>query len=109
MQRHQHLQNESEHNIFINKIQSDLHESCQMYDSYLVKCANVRLVLCVCAEQEGSQERLWVRCQLGQDACHKQVYSNRVFEKVLQPRQEHTDEWTWLVYVKRKCIVSGVK
>lgn len=53
-----------------------------------MQCAHVGLdACCVCAEQEGSQQRLGVRRQLGQDACHKQIHSNGVFQKVFKPGQ----------------------
>lgn len=50
---------------------------------YLIQCAYVRLLLCLCAEQEGPQQRLWVRCKLGQDACYQEVDGDGVFQKVL--------------------------
>lgn len=61
---------------------------------YLVQCAYVRLVVCVRAEQEGPEQRLRVRHQLGQDARYQQVHSDGVFQEVLQSRQQDADEGT---------------
>lgn len=67
-----------------------------MFGCYLIERADVGLVVCrVSAEQEGPQQGLWVRRQLGQDARHQQVHSYRVLQKVLQPRQQDADERTW--------------
>ena len=66
---------------------------------YLVQRADVGLVVRVGAEQEGPQQRLRVRHQLGQDARHQQVHGDGVLQKVLQPRQQDTDE--------RTCCIMG--
>lgn len=65
-----------------------------MCGCYLVQGAYVGLAVCICAEQERPQQRLWVRHQLGQDARHQQVHGNGVLQEVLEPGQQDADEWT---------------
>lgn len=67
-------------------LMSKIQERC----CYLVKGAHSRLENQVGVEEEGSQERLRVGRQLGQDARQQQVDVKRVRQHVLHAGQQHT-------------------